>query len=95
MKKSIVFFLVIAITIFIIPCYSESAELSQKKAIMFIVDNVNYDDLVTYGQENIKHLLKNGCLGLMNTNSGGAYASPNAYATIGAGTYAVSSTVGT
>lgn len=95
MKKVIVLFLIIAITILIIPCYGYSAQDLQKKAIIFIVDNVNYDDLAKYGRANIRYLLENGSIGLMNTNSGGAYNSPNAYATIGAGTYAVSSTVGT
>lgn len=95
MKKFVVFILIIAISILIMPQYAYSTELSQKKAIMLIVDNIDYQDLVNYGQKNIKHLLKNGSLGLMNTNSGGAFISTNAYATIGAGTYAVSSTVGT
>lgn len=95
MKKSIVLFLVIAITILIIPCNGYSAQFSQKKVIMFIVDNINYEDLVDYGQNNIKYLLENGSIGLMNTNSGGAFTSINSYATIGAGAYAVSSTIGT
>lgn len=95
MKKTIALFTIIAITIFIIPSYGYSAQFSQKKAIMIIVDNVNYDDLINYGQKNIKYLLENGSLGLMNTNSGGAFSSANAYATIGAGTYAISSIVGT
>jgi len=95
MKKITASFLIIAIAILIIPFSGYSAQPLQKKAIMFIVDNINYDDLVSYGQDNIKYLLENGTLGLMNTNSGGTYNSTNAYATIGAGTYAVSSIVGT
>lgn len=95
MRKSLVLLLILTVTILIIPSYGYSAQFSQKKAIMFIVDNVNYDDLVNYGQKNIKFLLENGSLGLMNPNSGGAFTSTNAYATIGAGSYAVSSVVGT
>jgi len=95
MKKIGIAFLIIAMAILIIPYYGCSAATLQKKVVMFIVDNVNYDDLTTYGQQNIEYLLKNGSLGLMNTNSGGNYNRQNAYATIGAGTYAVSSVVGT
>ncbi len=65
-----------------------------KKVVMFIMDNINYDDLVLYGGDNIKFLLSEGALGLMNTNTGGVYSDTNAYATIGAGSKAVGSTIG-
>ncbi|AEE92057.1 conserved membrane protein of unknown function [Tepidanaerobacter acetatoxydans Re1] len=94
MKKNIALFLAAAIVILIIPYYGYSAPSSQKKVIMCILDNVNYEDLTTYGQDNIKYILENGALGLMNTNSGGSYTVANAYATIGAGSYAVSSAYG-
>lgn len=94
MKKIIVLVFIIAIIILSIPDYAYSAPVSQKKVIMFILDNVNYDDLISYGQNHIKYLLKNGALGLMNTNSGGSYTDTNAYATIGAGAYAVGSGFG-
>lgn len=94
MKKSIVLFLIIAMFILSMPDYVYSAPISQKKVVIFILDNVNYNDLVTYGQKHIKHLLENGALGLMNTNTGGSYTDTNAYATIGAGAYAISSSFG-
>ena len=58
------------------------------------MDNINYEDLTNYGQENFKYFLENAALGLMNTNSGGSYTETNAYATIGSGGYAVSSAFG-
>jgi uncharacterized membrane-anchored protein len=64
MKKIIVLVFIIAIIILSIPDYAYSAPVSQKKVIMFILDNVNYDDLISYGQNHIKYLLKNGALGL-------------------------------
>ena len=94
MKKVIILFLIIAITILIMPYSVYSAPISEKKVIMFILDIVNYDDLTIYGQKHMKHLLENGALGLMNTNSGGSYTDTNSYATIGAGSYAVSSGFG-
>lgn len=66
----------------------------QKKIVMFIMDNINYEDMAEFGGKNFKFLLKNGALGLMNTNSGGPYNATNAYATIGAASYAVSSLQG-
>ncbi|MCR4430876.1 MAG: phosphoglyceromutase [Tepidanaerobacteraceae bacterium] len=63
----------------------------QKKIVMLIMDNINYEDMAEFGGKNFKFLLKNGALGLMNTNSGGPYTDTNAYATIGAGSYAVGS----
>jgi len=73
---------------------SAAADASSKKIVMFIMDNINYDDMVKFGRNNFKYLLENGALGLMNTNSGGAYTDTNAYATMGAGSYAVSSSHG-
>ncbi len=68
---------------------------AQKKApgkvIMFIMDNINYDDITNYGGNNLQFLVQNGALGLMNVNSGGSFRGVNSYATIGAGNYAVSS----
>lgn len=76
------------------PNHAYSAQLLDKKVIIFVLDYINYEDLITYGQDNIKYLLENGAIGLMNTNTGGAYTISNAYATIGAGNYAVSSVFG-
>jgi hypothetical protein len=59
------------------------------KLVMLIVDQVNYDDLWRYGGPNLRRLLGNGALGLMNTNSGGDYTDCGSYITIGAGNYAV------
>ena len=69
-------------------------ESDSKKVVVLIIDNVNYDDLILYGGDNIKHLLSEGSLGLMNTNTGGTYRDTNAYATIGAGTKSVSTVLG-
>ncbi|MDI3480694.1 MAG: hypothetical protein PWQ97_349 [Tepidanaerobacteraceae bacterium] len=73
---------------------SSASAAPQKKVVMFIMDNINYDDMAEFGGKNFKFLLKNGALGLMNTNSGGSYTDANAYATIGAASYAVSSSWG-
>ncbi|MGI6424354.1 MAG: phosphoglyceromutase [Tepidanaerobacteraceae bacterium] len=94
MRKSVIILLIIAIVILIIPNYAYSAAHTEKKVIMFIMDNINYEDLTNYGQENFKYFLENAALGLMNTNSGGSYTETNAYATIGSGGYAVSSAFG-
>lgn len=94
MKKNIVLIILISMIILIIPYYAYSAPFSEKKVIMLLLDNINYEDLVDYGQENIKSLLEKGALGLMNTNTGGSYTEANAYATIGAGSYAISSGYG-
>lgn len=94
MKKGIVLLFIITIIILSMPQYAYSAPNSHKKVIVLIVDNINYNDLINYGGENINYLLKNGALGLMNTNSGGSYTDSNGYATIGAGAYAVSTSIG-
>lgn len=67
---------------------------SPGQVIMFIMDNINYDDMAQYGGENLRYLLNHGALGLMNTNSGGSYEEAHSYATIGAGSYAVCSPLG-
>lgn len=101
--KKICLALSILIAIIIaVPSVSFAAKLSKptepkptdKKVIMVIMDNINYDDMVNFGGKNLKHLLENGALGLMNTNSGGPYTNANAYTTMGAGGYAVGSMFG-
>lgn len=86
-----VFIIITIITLLLWQTNALAASPQDKKVIMFIMDNINYDDIETYGQKNIKFLLENSSLGLVNTNSGGSYTDSNAYATIGAGSYAVSS----
>lgn len=76
------------------PASAQEINTSQKKAIILIMDNINYSDIREYGGENFDYLLKHGALGLMNTNSGGSFTDANAYVTIGAGTRAVNSTLG-
>lgn len=92
MRKYKGYFLIIITIITLLWQTSAFASTSKdKRVIMFIMDSINYDDIKTYGQKNINFLLENSSLGLMNTNSGGSYTDSNAYATIGAGGYAVSS----
>jgi len=76
------------------PIYAQDINESQKKVIIFIMDNINYDDIEKYGGDNLQFLLKHGALGLMNTNSGGSYSDTNSYVTIGAGSRGVSSALG-
>lgn len=91
-KNSIIIIFFIFLLTF---CFNEKVfgyqEKTSKKVVIFIMDNINYDDLILYGGRNIKFLLSEGALGLMNTNTGGAYTDSNAYATIGAGSKAISS----
>lgn len=91
MKKNRVLFVTFIILTLLLQTTSAIAAPSEKKVIMFIIDNINYEDIETFGQKNIKYLLQNASLGIMNTNTGGSYTDSNAYATIGAGSYAVSS----
>ncbi|WP_422446101.1 phosphoglyceromutase [Thermoanaerobacterium sp. DL9XJH110] len=87
--------LVISIIICLFPITAFAAPApSEKRVVVFIMDGINYDDMVNFGGKNLKYLMENGALGLMNTNSGGSYNDSNAYATIGAGSYAVSSSYG-
>lgn len=94
MKKTAILLIIIVLMSIFIPNSAFSSPDSEKKVVMFIVDNINYKDLVDYGGENIKFLLKNSALGLMNTNTGSSYLYSHAYATMGAGSYAVSSAFG-
>ncbi|HHX50571.1 MAG TPA: MFS transporter, partial [Clostridia bacterium] len=84
--------LVLVCCLFISPAGASPA--NQGQVIMLIMDNINYDDIVQYGGVNLHGILENGALGLVNTNSGGSYIDANSYATIGAGSYAVSSPFG-
>jgi hypothetical protein len=84
--------LVLVCCLFISP--AGASPVNQGQVIMFIMDNINYDDIVQYGGVNLHGILENGALGLVNTNSGGSYIDANSYATIGAGSYAVSSPFG-
>ncbi|WP_213951635.1 phosphoglyceromutase [Tepidanaerobacter syntrophicus] len=90
MKKGIVIFMILIMFVMIIPHYGYAKPISEKKVIMVILDDTNYEEMVTYGGKNIEYLLKNGALGLMNVNSASSFTSANSYATIGAGAYATS-----
>lgn len=70
---------------------AQASPRSQGQVILLIVDNVNYDDFQRYGGANLRKVLEQGALGLMNTNSGGDYEDCGSYATLGAGNYAVCS----
>lgn len=69
-------------------------ETCEKKVIMFLMDNISFQDIENHGGENMHFLLNKGALALVNTNSGAGYTDSNAYATIGAGSYATSSAFG-
>lgn len=90
MKKGIITFMILIMFVMIIPHYGYAKPISEKKAIMVILDYTDYEEMIAFGRENIKYLLENGALGLMNANSASSFTSSNAYATIGAGTYAAS-----
>lgn len=90
-KPRVLFIIFIIIATLLLQATSAMASPSEKKVIMFIIDNINYEDIEKFGQKNIKYLLQNASLGMMNTNTGGSFTDSNAYATIGAGSYAVSS----
>lgn len=64
------------------------------KLIMLVVDKVSYADLWQHGGPNLRRVLADGALGLMNANSGGSFRDCGSYLTIGAGNYAVCSAAG-
>ena len=66
MKKGIVIFMILIMFVMIIPHYGYAKPISEKKVIMVILDDTNYEEMVTYGGKNIEYLLKNGEIGLMN-----------------------------
>ena len=68
----------------------EASEI-EKRVVLLAVDRLSFDNLVIRGSqfEHINHLIEYGVLGLMNTRTGGATNTENAYATLGAGTRAL------
>ncbi len=68
----------------------EASEI-EKRVVLLAVDRLSFNDLIIKGSqfEHINHLVEYGSLGLMNTRTGGAINTENAYATLGAGTRAL------
>lgn len=93
LKHILSFLLLISllVSLCILPAQASPQSQGKGKVVLFIIDNINYDDIVRYGGENLHYLLEHGALGLMNTNSGGSYKDSHSYATLGSGSYAVCS----
>lgn len=67
---------------------ANSTVVSQKKAIIIVLDRINLEDL-DGDYPHIHQLINQGALGLMNIRSAGRYRPASSYLTIGAGTRGV------
>ncbi len=81
--------LLLAIIVFSVSIL-EAAEI-ERRVVLLAVDRLSFNNLLTKGSqfEHIDYFLEYGALGLMNTRTGGATNTENAYATLGAGTRAL------
>lgn len=91
--------LVLAISIVFCMPISKSAgssnKIREKKAIIFIMDQVNLEEIIDVNTPNIDLLLENGSMGLMNTRSkSGLSNKGSAYLSLGMGVRTLASTQG-
>lgn len=95
MKKIITTILLLLMIISLVPQVALAKEpISNKKAILVIIDRVSLNDYIKYGGKNIQDLLKTGTVGLMNTRSANNYTAPSDYLTFGTGTRATAGGIG-
>src|SRR5690554_6509784 len=65
---------------------SSASAIQEKQVIMIVINQVNFQDLLT--MNSFVDLIDNSGIGLMNTRTAGSATIPKAYATIGAGSRA-------
>ena len=72
--------------------FGEATEKS--KVVMVIVDRLSLQDLINSSTPNLHHIVQEGAIGLMNTNTGANRSSLHSYITIGTGNRAVTGNLG-
>ncbi len=88
MKRVIIALLLLLMSFTLIPQRDYAATNSDKKVVLIIIDRVSLNDYIKYDAKNIKKLINNGTVGLMNVRNADGYVDASGYLTFGTGTRA-------